>query len=1335
MAWLQSARNWFTGSKQRKSKSRVNRRDGRRLEFESLEVRTLLSAAPMLGALDIKGRVPKDASPLPILVNGIRDAYGLGSYTAGVLAGGVSFAGVPGDGRGQTIAIVDAYDDPYAASDLNAFSTYFGLPTFNNGSGSPTFKQLTQTGQPVSTSLSSPNYVGPDPFGGWEGEEIMDIEWAHAIAPMANIDLFEAANDGNNIANLFTAVHTADNTPGVVAVSMSWDGDESTWTAGQIANYDTTDFTTPAGHLGGSATIGGTQLAGGITYLAASGDEGAYGNADASPEPEYPTSSSKVVSVGGTTLTVTGNNPNYAYGSETAWGSGINSSFNGGSGGGISAVETLPTYQGSIVSKYSTANRTFPDVSMEADPATGVPIYDTFDAGVDFGIWGNGNGGTSLSTPMFAGIIAIADEGRAIAGLGSLDSSSQTLPALYSLPAADYHDITTGSTGPLPTYKAGTGYDLATGLGSPIGNKLIPGLVNYVPAVTSISPTSGSTAGGTTVTITGTNLTGGMIVDFGSTPATNVTVVSSTQITAVSPAGTGMVNVTVTGPGGVSAISAATQFTYSLVPTVTAITPPAAPLAGGTTVTITGGNFTGATAVDFGSTAATTFTVNSATKITVTVPAGTAGTVDVTVTNANGTSATSSADQFTYESQPTITSVSPTSGALAGGTTVTITGTNLAGASQVKFGSVAATIKSNTPTQIIVTSPAGTGTVDIIVTDPGGTSTASAADKFTYVAPPTIATAAKATPSPVTGLTTNLSVLGADVNGESTLTYTWLATTVPTGAAQPLYSANGTNSSKNSTATFSQAGAYTFTVTIADAGGQTVTSLVSVTVNQTLTTIAVTPASPSIYEDQTQQFTATADDQFGAAMATQPTFTWSEVSGIGSTTAAGLFSSPTATGTAVVSAASGTVSGTANVTVLSNAPSIVTAAAATPSPVTGTTTGLSVTATDEQGGSDLVYTWAATTVPNGVKAPTFSINGTSAALNTTATFYSAGNYAFTVTVVSSLNLSVTSKVTVTVNQTLTTIHTTPATVSVYVGAAQQFSAAGYDQFGTLLATQPAFTWGTNVGQITTGGLLTAQSSPASGTVTATNGSVVGQANVNVLPLPTVNAAYLLPDPLAPGKTALYIYGTGSSDTILINPIKGTGIPPGSVNVLFNNVSKGVFSPTSRIIIHGVAGNETIGVSPLVTIPSFIYGGQGNDTLWGGGGPNVIVGGTGANKLYGGVGRSILIAGASASLLAAGGGDALLIAGTTNYSANDAALMAILNEWNSSESYGRRTADIMGPNTDPLAQNGAYYFNATTVHANGQVNHVASGGGLAAFFQSTHDIVTGKTAGEVTVAIK
>jgi hypothetical protein len=421
--------------------------------------------------------------------------------------------------------------------------------------------------------------------------------------------------------------------------------------------------------------------------------------------------------------------------------------------------------------------------------------------------------------------------------------------------------------------------------------------------------------------------------------------------------------------------------------------------------------------------------------------------------------------------------------------------------------------------------------------------------------------------------------------------------------------------------------------------------------------------------------------------------------------------------------------------VLSNAPNITTTASATPSPVTGKTTALSVAATDEHGASSLIYSWVATTVPSGATAPTFSANNSNAAQNSTATFTSAGNYTFTVSVTNSLSLTTTSVVSVVVKQTLTSITTSPSTASLIEQTTQQFVARANDQFGAALATQPTFTWSATVGQITTTGLFTAPSLTTTGTITATSGTIKGSASVSIKTYPTINAAYVIPDPQAPGKTALYIYGTGSSDTIVVNPASGPGVPAGSVTVLINGASRGVFNPTSRIIIHGVAGNETIGVSPQVMTPSFIYGGSGNDTLWGGGGPNVIVGGAGTNKLYGGLGRSILIANATASLLSAGGGDALLIAGTTDYSTNDAALLAILNEWGSAETYATRIADIMGPNTDPLAQNGAYYLNASTVHANGLVNHIAASGGLATIFLSTRDIVTSKAASATFVSIK
>ena len=254
------------------------------------------------------------------------------------------------------------------------------------------------------------------------------------------------------------------------------------------------------------------------------------------------------------------------------------------------------------------------------------------------------------------------------------------------------------------------------------------------PSVTSVSPTSGPLAGGTSVVITGTNFTGATAVAFGGTAAASFTVNSATQITATAPAGTGTVDVRVTTPIGTSATSAADQYTYVAAPTVTSISPTAGPTGGGTSVVITGTNFTGATAVSFGATAATGFTVNSATQITATAPAGSTGTVDVRVTTIGGTSATSAADQYTYVAAPTITSISPTAGPTGGGTSVTITGTNFTGATAVTFGATAVTgFTINSATQITATAPAGTGTVDVRVTTVGGTSATSASDQFTYV--------------------------------------------------------------------------------------------------------------------------------------------------------------------------------------------------------------------------------------------------------------------------------------------------------------------------------------------------------------------------------------------------------------------------------------------------------------------------------------------------------------------------------------------------------------------------------------------------------------------------
>ena len=257
-----------------------------------------------------------------------------------------------------------------------------------------------------------------------------------------------------------------------------------------------------------------------------------------------------------------------------------------------------------------------------------------------------------------------------------------------------------------------------------------------LPTVTSLNPSSGLSAGGNTVVITGTNFTDVTSVSFGSANVA-FTVNSGTQITVTAPAGTvgTTVDITVTAAAGTSVTSAASKYTYG-VPTITALNPASGPYSGGNSVVITGTNLTGATAVYFGAKAAT-FTVNSNTQITATAPSGTAGTtVDVTVTAPGGTTVTSAASKYGYGA-PTVTLLSPTSGPAAGGTTVIIMGTGFTGVTSVYFGSKSAAYTVNSPTQITAVAPSGGAgsTVDVQVTTSAGTSATSSASKYSYGGP------------------------------------------------------------------------------------------------------------------------------------------------------------------------------------------------------------------------------------------------------------------------------------------------------------------------------------------------------------------------------------------------------------------------------------------------------------------------------------------------------------------------------------------------------------------------------------------------------------------------
>jgi hypothetical protein len=394
------------------------------LSCEGLETRQLLStlasqvpdvsqltAQPSLQVLPFASSGPTGMTPVQI-----RNAYGVSQIK-------FSNGTVGGYGLGQTIAIVTAYNDPNIQADLSTFDRQFSLP------------------DPWSFTVKNLGGTTSDP--GWALETALDVEWAHTLAPGANILLVEAASSSLN--DMFNAVRYASQQPGVSVVSMSWGASEF-W--GQ-SGYDSL-FTTPAGHSG-------------VTYVAASGDSGAWNG------PTYPASSPNVLSVGGTALSVSGSGGTYL--AESGW---------DGSTGGFSGFdsywsfyEPAPSYQvaAQAASGLSYGVRTTPDVSFNASPNSGVAVYDSIPNSGQSG-WFQ-LGGTSAAAPAWAGLIAVADQGLATGGKGPL-SGTQAQSQLYALPSSDFHDVTSGSNG----YLATTGYDLVTGLGSPKANLVVAGILS-----------------------------------------------------------------------------------------------------------------------------------------------------------------------------------------------------------------------------------------------------------------------------------------------------------------------------------------------------------------------------------------------------------------------------------------------------------------------------------------------------------------------------------------------------------------------------------------------------------------------------------------------------------------------------------------------------------------------------------------------------------------------------------------------------------------------------------------------------------------------------------------
>jgi hypothetical protein len=289
---------------------------------------------------------------------------------------------------------------------------------------------------------------------------------------------------------------------------------------------------------------------------------------------------------------------------------------------------------------------------------------------------------------------------------------------------------------------AGTPTDFGIGLKSH--------LATLVPTVTAVFPKRGPPAGGTPLTVTGTNFTGARAVNFGSTAVTSFTVnPNGTSISVTSPAGAGTQDVTVTTYLATSAANANDQFTYNNIklvpppPTVTSVSllpygVAAGPTAGGTVVQINGTNLSRATAVHFGANAAASFSPVTAGVITATSPAGSQGLVDITVSTGGGTSQTSAADQFAYVDLPGFAApISPALGPAAGGTMVTLTGTGFTYVTAVNFGgNPAASFSINSDTTITAISPHASGLTlgqaVVTVVNPAGTSGLAFA-QYTYV--------------------------------------------------------------------------------------------------------------------------------------------------------------------------------------------------------------------------------------------------------------------------------------------------------------------------------------------------------------------------------------------------------------------------------------------------------------------------------------------------------------------------------------------------------------------------------------------------------------------------
>ncbi|WP_282361514.1 putative Ig domain-containing protein [Pseudomonas sp. PS01300] len=576
--------------------------------------------------------------------------------------------------------------------------------------------------------------------------------------------------------------------------------------------------------------------------------------------------------------------------------------------------------------------------------------------------------------------------------------------------------------------------------------------------LTAVSPGSGPAIGGTSVTLTGTNFVGVTDVTFAGVPATNIIVVSPTSITATVPAHTaGPVNVTVTTASGTSTLT--NGFTYLAVPTLTIATPNSGATTGGNQVFISGTGLTGTTSLTFGGTPASSFTVNSSTSITAIAPAHAAGPVNVVATTPGGSA--TSVNAYTYLAVPTLNTVTPNSGPIGGGTSVTLTGTGLTGASSVTFGGVSATGWTiNSPTQITATIPAGNaGVVNVSVTTAAGS--ASLTNAFTYIAPPVAGPVSASVGHNSSANPVTLSLSGGVASSVA----------ISTSASHGTVTASGT--SVTYTPTVGYAGTDSFTYTATNSAGTSAPATVTVTVGSP--TISIAPASLPAGTAGIAYSTTSLAASGGNAPYAFSLASGALPSGLTLASNGTLSGTPTSSGnfsfTAKVTDAF-SYTGTRSYTLTIVAGSMAITPATLPAPIYSSSYSQQLT------------------VSGGVAPYTFSINGgslpTGIALSSTGTLTGspskAGTYTFSVTAVdSSSNLTSVSQ-TYTLTIATPFIDITPITLpaaTVGTGYSTSISASGgvapFDYgiaFGALPAGMSLTSTGTLSGTPTTAGTFT-----------------------------------------------------------------------------------------------------------------------------------------------------------------------------------------------------------------------------------------------------------------------